>query len=278
MTNHITLSAAIQQLTQQFQAISSTPRLDAECLVAHVVQQSRTYLFTYPEQTLTTKQTTELDALLQRRLTKEPIAYMIGHQHFWTLDLKVTPATLIPRPETEHIIEWALSTLPKSNVTIADLGTGSGAIASALASERPDWVIHATDLSAAALEIAKHNATANQLNQIEFFRGSWCDPLPLDTYDVIISNPPYIAPNDPHLSELKYEPYAALVAEKNGFAAFEAIIEQAKHKLNTHGRLVFEHGYNQQEKLADMLRTAGFNTIEQHCDLAQQARFTVAVR
>lgn len=271
-----TLATTIKTLTQAFDTTSTTPRLDAECLVAHVINQSRTHLFTYPEQILTSAQAETLTALAAKRLAGEPIAYLIGKQSFWTLDLIVTPATLIPRPETEHLIEWALTHLPETPLTIADLGTGSGAIACALASECPRWQFHATDLSAGALKIAQQNIEQNHLTNIECFRGSWCDALPNTHYDVIISNPPYIAINDPHLSALKYEPYAALVAEKNGFAAFEVIIDQAISRLHQDSFLIFEHGFAQQVQLTRMLTAAGFKKIEQHTDIAQQARFTVA--
>lgn len=270
-----TIAAAIKDLTIYLQPISSTPRLDAELLIAHVLERPRSFLYTYPEHTLADELQLALLDAIERRRQGEPIAYILGHKEFWSLELVVTRDTLIPRPETEHIVEWALANLPLAPATIADMGTGSGAIAIALAHERPLWQVHATDTSAAALNIAINNAQHHQLNNIEFYLGPWYDALPAQHYTAIISNPPYIAADDPHLQQLTHEPFTALCAADEGFAAFKLIIENAKRHLVPNGKLILEHGYNQAPLLARFLEEAGFQHIESHCDLAKQTRFMV---
>ena len=272
----VTIAKAIQSMTTQLNAHTTTPRLDAELLLADACKRPRSFLYAYPEHELTIDTQTRLQELLLRRIQGEPIAYLLGQKEFWSLPLNVTPDTLIPRPETEHIIEWALNQLPYDDITIADLGTGSGAIAIALAHERPSWSVHATDLSAAALQIAIQNARQHKLDNIEFYMGSWLDALPDQHYTAIISNPPYIANDDPHLTTLSFEPQQALRADDNGFAAFKKIIADANNKLLPNGKLILEHGYNQADALAQLLYQAGFIHIESYCDLAKQTRFIVA--
>lgn len=270
-----TIAAAIKGLTHYLQPVSTTPRLDAELLIAHALERPRSFLYTYPEQNLTEERQRLLLDAIERRQQGEPIAYILGYKEFWSLELTVTKDTLIPRPETEHIVEWALANLPLSTATIADMGTGSGAIAIALAHERPLWRIHATDSSAAALTIAINNAQRHQLNNIEFYLGPWYDALPDQYYTAIISNPPYIAADDPHLQQLTHEPYTALCAKDNGLAAFKFIIEHAKQHLLPGGKLILEHGYNQALQLTKLMQHAGFQHIESYCDLAKHTRFIV---
>lgn len=270
------IAAAIKALTRYLHAYSDTPRLDAELLIAHALERPRSFLYTYPEQHINDDAYTTLLEYMERRREGEPIAYILKSKEFWSLELHVTHDTLIPRPETEHIIEWALDNLPLSQATIADLGTGSGAIAIALAHERPSWTLHASDTSAAALNVAINNAKKHHLNNIEFYLGPWFDALPQQQYTAIISNPPYIAPDDPHLENLSYEPYSALCAKEQGLAAFYAIIKDAKHYLLPGGKLILEHGYNQAPILIRLLQEADFAHIESYCDLAKQTRFVVA--
>ncbi len=272
----VTIASAIKELTHQLSAFSYTPRLDAELLIAHVLEHPRTFLYTYPETQLNDTLQHQLMNYVERRSQGEPIAYILGTKEFWSLELAVTPDTLIPRPETEHIIEWALAHLPLSQATVADLGTGSGAIAIALAQERPEWTVHASDACARALTIAIKNAGKYQLKNIEFYFGPWYEALPEQRYTAIISNPPYIAADDPHLESLQYEPYAALCAAEQGLAAFHAIIANAKAYLVPGGKLILEHGYNQASILIDLLQQAGFAHINSYCDLAKQTRFIVA--
>lgn len=270
-----TIALALRDLTHYLEPFSTTPRLDAELLLAHVLERPRSFLYTYPEQQLTDELQNCLLDYIERRRQGEPIAYILGHKEFWSLEFTVSKDTLIPRPETEHIIEWALANLPTSPATIADMGTGSGAIAIALAHERPQWLVHATDTSAAALNVAINNAAKHRIANIEFYLGPWFDALPNQRYTAIISNPPYIAAGDPHLQQLSFEPFNALCAADEGLAAFKIIIANAKRHLLPGGKLVLEHGYNQAEILAGLFAEAGFTYIESHCDLAQQTRFMV---
>jgi release factor glutamine methyltransferase len=203
------------------------------------------------------------------------MAYILEQKEFWSLELTVSKDTLIPRPETEHLIEWVLDNLPHDDMTIADLGTGSGAIAIALAHERPTWTIHATDSSLAALAIAIKNSQQHKLSNIEFYNGHWCEALPHQQYAAIISNPPYIAEDDHHLGKLTFEPYTALVAKDNGFADFKIIINQAKNYLRSQGILVLERGYDQASMLTQLLNQAGFQEVNSYCDLAKKIRFII---
>ncbi len=264
--------------TQQLRESSDTPQLDAELLVMSVLKKSREYLFTHPEEVLTDETEQQIQALIQRRLTGEPIAYITGHKEFWTLDLQVTTATLIPRPETELLVEWLLQSLPQNEkLVIADLGIGSGAIALALASERPQWTLHATDTSAAALAVAKNNAQRLQINNIEFFLGSWLDALPQKKYAAIVSNPPYIKEGDPYLSNptMQYEPHHALVAGEGGLEAIQQIIQQAYQHLLPGGWLILEHGYDQKTQVLNLLEEKGYENSQDHNDLAGQPRMCV---
>ena len=216
--------------------------------------------------------------LLNRRINGELMAYILGHKEFWGLDFVVTKDTLIPRPESELLVEMALAALPKSKLTIADLGTGSGAIALALASERPDWDIVAVDQSAAALAVAKQNAQHLSLNQVCFTQGSWCEALGKVKYDAIISNPPYIADKDPHLSQgdLRSEPRSALASGEDGLDDIRLIVSQVPNYLQIRGLLLLEHGYNQAAYVSHLLQTAGFTEIRQQQDLAGHVRITQA--
>lgn len=269
------IATAIQSLTDLFRSVSDTPRLDAELLIADIFDRPRSFLYAYPEHELSHDQRALLADHVFRRQQGEPIAYILEHKEFWSLALHVSKDTLIPRPETEHLVEWVLNSLPEHNITIADLGTGSGAIAIALAHERPSWNIHATDSSLAALAVAIKNTQQHQISNIEFYNGYWCEALPHHQYTAIISNPPYIADDDPHLKQLTFEPYTALAAKDNGLADFKIIIEQAKHYLAPGGIIVLEHGYNQASSLMQLLIKAGFQQVRSHCDLAQKTRFII---
>ena len=257
---------------------SSSATLDAQLLLTHVLDVDRAYLFAHADAQITDQQRQTFLALFQRRLAGEPMAYILGHKEFWGLELIVTPDTLIPRPETELLVEAALAALPKQKQIIADLGTGSGAIALALASERPDWDIVASDQSAAAILVAKQNAENLKLNQICFSQGSWCEALGAVKYDAIISNPPYIEADDPHLSQgdLRQEPRSALASGEDGLDDIRTIISQAPNYLQIRGLLLLEHGYNQSAYVSDLLQTAGFAEIRQQQDLAGHVRITQA--
>lgn len=264
-------------LTCSNQKIAS---IDSEILLAHVLQVSRSYLHTWPERLLEANQKNEFLKLVEKRFQGEPVAYLIGHRAFWTLDLKITPAVLIPRPETELLVELALKLIPEKNAVIADLGTGSGAIALALAIERPDWQIHAVDQSAAALDVAKANAKSLNLTQVIFHQGSWCEPLANLSFTAIISNPPYIAEGDVHLAEgdLRFEPKSALMAKKEGLADLEYIIFEAKNYLKPGGYLMLEHGFDQAQAVATLLQKAGYTQSNTYFDLSGIERVTIATR
>ncbi len=262
------------QTSHQFQDKLETPRLDAEILVGAVVQFTRTQLFSHSEKILTTSEELLLADYVNRRLQGEPVALILGYKEFWSLKLKVTGDTLIPRPETEDLVEWILSNFPKEKpLHVADLGVGTGAIALALAQERPLWEIAATDYSEKALAVAKENANAHQLENVSFYQGSWCTALPKGGYDVIVSNPPYIAEGDPHLEQLTYEPYSALASGKDGLLAIKTIIKEAPRYLVEGGALIIEHGFDQSEAVVALMQAGGFLNVIDHNDLAGLARF-----
>jgi release factor glutamine methyltransferase len=258
--------------------------LDAEVLLAHVMCVSRSHLYAWPEKKLTDDQQKIFSQLMVRRLQGEPIPYLTGHQEFWSLNFKVTPDTLIPRPETELLVESVLSLfqdeIPDSKKLIADLGTGSGAIALSIAHEKPEWIVYATDMSSAALEVAKWNAQHLKIKNIIFHQGSWCEALPELLFDVIVSNPPYIVENDPHLSQpgLRFEPITALTSGTDGLDAIREIIIEASQYLKPNGYLMLEHGYDQAEKIRKLLEHAGYKNIFSHRDLANIERVTVGVK
>ncbi|MDG4551649.1 MAG: peptide chain release factor N(5)-glutamine methyltransferase [Candidatus Contendobacter sp.] len=251
--------------------ISDSPRLDAELLLAAALERPRGYLHAWPERTPEPEQFARFTAWLDRRIAGEPVAYILGGREFWSLDLEVTPDTLIPRPETELLVELALARLPKNQpVTVADLGTGSGAIALALAVERPLARIIATDRSSAALAVARRNAKRLDIRNVEFREGDWCAPLEGERFDLIAANPPYVAAADPRWreGELRFEPPAALVAGDDGLSALRAIVAQAPDCLNPGGWLLLEHGYDQGEAVPALLRERGFDAVSDHRDAA----------
>jgi len=261
-----------------------SPRLDAEILLAFVINKPRSYLRAYPEYEPDSSALNEYSRLLARRASGEPVAYLTGERDFWSLSLKVTPDTLIPRPDTELLVETALALITKIKtkpINIADLGTGSGAIAIALASECAHCQITATDLSVAALEVAKANAHTYQLNHINFIHSNWCSAFAAtQRFDIIVSNPPYIPENDPHLraAELTNEPLFALTSGKDGLDAIRQITQQASAFLYPSGYLLIEHGYDQGEAVQQLFQDNGFQQIETKQDLGRNDRVCVGVR
>lgn len=247
--------------------------LSAQLLLADLLHQNRTYLLAWPERTLSTQQAILLQQRLERRIAGEPLAYILGHKEFWSLKLRVTPAVLIPRPETETLVSAVLELLPKLPAgPVADLGTGSGAIAAALASEHTTHPILATDRSAAALDVARANFSALGLN-IDTCLGDWFSALPAGTgFAALLSNPPYIAPGDPHLPALRHEPLQALQSRHQGFADLETIVAGAPDWLLPGGWLLLEHGQDQASRLGSRLRDRGFQHITTWTDLSGQER------
>jgi release factor glutamine methyltransferase len=271
----VTLGTALKNAIAALAASSPTPRLDAEVLVMHVCRIGRSELITHSETALTGDQQSKLEGLLARRQRGEPVAYITGTREFWSMELDVTPGTLIPRPETELLVEKALEHIPRdAEWTIADLGTGSGAIALVIAKERPRCRVMATDISLAALEVAGPNAKKIGLTNVDFRAGDWFAPLVGETFDMLVSNPPYIRADDPHLKQgdLRFEPVTALVAGDDGLDAIRHIAQHAREFLKPDGWLLFEHGWDQAEAIGEYLRQQGYRDIVCHTDLAGQTR------
>ncbi|WP_422489028.1 peptide chain release factor N(5)-glutamine methyltransferase [Endozoicomonas sp. ALE010] len=277
------IDTALAEASRMLSA-SPTPRLDAELLLAHVLHKPRSYFFTWPEALLTSEQMAQLVKLVDQRKAGHPIAYLIGQREFWSLQLKVTEATLIPRPDTELLVELALGldSTPDQNtestMKVADLGTGTGAIALALAKERPNWEVTAIDKSPDALAVAAENAVINDIRNTVFIEGSWCSPLAEGSMDMIVSNPPYICSNDPHLKEgdVRYEPLSALVSGVDGLDDIRVIAEHSLQSLKPGGWLLLEHGYDQGSPVQTILSRAGFTQIRTETDLAGHDRVTLA--
>ncbi|MCG8413102.1 MAG: peptide chain release factor N(5)-glutamine methyltransferase [Pseudomonadales bacterium] len=269
-----TIQQALQSAEESL-ADSSSARLDAELLLAHCLSKSREHFFTYPNEELASGDLRSFLQLVQRRQQGEPVAYITGVRSFWDMELMVTADVLVPRPETELLVESALELFDASEqIRAVDLGTGSGAIALALANSRPGWQLVAVDVSAAALGVARSNAERYQLSNIEFKQASWCDGLEAASYDLILANPPYVAPGDDHLQQgdLRFEPNLALQSAQAGYADLFTIGSQSRRCLKPGGRLLVEHGYDQREKLEQELLNLGYTEIESSCDLAGHPR------
>jgi len=277
------MTAAPQEIRQLLAAAARMlpgveGRHEAELLLLHVLGRERGWLFAHATDLLDPATTEAFAALLQRRIAGEPVAYLLGRRGFWTLDLAVSPATLIPRPETERLVELALERLPEGvPLRIADLGTGSGAIALALASERPLAQIVATDMSGDAIAVAAGNARQHGLANVAFRQGSWHAPLAGERFDLIASNPPYIASDDPHLAQgdLRFEPATALASGHDGLDDIRLIIAGAPAHLQPGGWLLMEHGWDQGEAIRALLEGAGFVEVETALDLEQRDRVSL---
>ena len=257
---------------------SATPRLDAEILLAHVLQAPRSQLYAHPETRVDSEQVQRFALLVMARHKGQPVAYLTGRREFWSLTIKVNANTLIPRPETELLIEQSLRYVPAgARWYLLDLGTGSGAIALALASERPHCRITATDLSESALAVARDNARDLGLNNLEFLQGDWFGPIPGRRYSLIVANPPYVANDDPHLNagDLRYEPRGALTGGPDGLAAIRKIALRAPAHLDPGGVLLLEHGADQAARVRLLLAAAGFSGIETLRDLAGHERVSL---
>lgn len=256
--------------TQQLALTSESPRLDCELLLCHCLQKPRSYLFTWPEQLVEAITEQHFRQLLSLRSQGHPIAYLLGEREFWGLSIAVNQHTLIPRPETEQLVELALQQLPAEAsadaINLLDLGSGSGAIAIAIATERPDIQITATDISNEALAVARSNAHRHRLTNIRFICSDWFAQLPQQPrFDVIVSNPPYIANDDSHLQQgdLRFEPLNALASGADGLNAIRELIQHAPDYLQPEGWLLMEHGYDQGEKITRLLTEAGYRQV--HC-------------
>ena len=255
--------------------ISDSARLDVEILLCDAIKKDRTYLYTWPEKKLTQDELDEFAESFLRRQKGEPVAYILGHKEFWSLSLKCNESTLIPRPETELLVELALQAFDMEEKPdevngqgkekrILDLGTGTGAIALALASEKPHWKITAVDSQQSAVLLAIENCRALGFKNVEINKSNWFDNLNHQTFDLIISNPPYIKEDDIHLSQgdVRFEPKSALVSGKNGFQDLEKIISDAPLHLNKHGVLMLEHGFDQANKIRYLFEKNNFFSVE----------------
>ncbi len=267
------LGEAVTRLT----GISESPRLDAEILLRRTIDMPRSYLFAHPEDVLDDTTFDRFDALLRRRLGGEPMAYIMGTREFWSHELLVSPATLVPRPETELLVELALRETPrKAEWKILDLGTGSGAIAVALASERLMCEVTAVDINEAALAIAAENARQLALSNLTFAQGNWCEPVRGQLFDLIVSNPPYVRAEDEALANLRFEPIDALLAGADGLDAIRTLAADCGEILRADGALLVEHGADQAEDVASILAAAGWAGIVNHKDFSGHPRVTVA--
>jgi release factor glutamine methyltransferase len=269
------IQAILQHHSKQLEAAlnldSKSARIEVQCLLQAVMQVNRAYLLTHPEQPLNADQHARYMALLERRLGGEPIAYLLGEREFYGLTFKVSPATLIPRPETELLVDLALQRIPQHGAfRVLDLGTGSGAIALSIAHARPNAEVVAVDASAAALEVAQFNAQRLSLGNVRLLRSDWYSALQGESFDMIVSNPPYIAAGDAHLvqGDVRFEPSSALVSGTDGLEGIRRICAQAKAHLKSKGWLLFEHGYDQAAPVRALLQQAGFEEIFSARDLS----------
>lgn len=271
-TVHDLLAAA----TAQLQA-SDSPALDAELLLAHVLGKTRSWLRAFDDHVLDFEAATQFAALLKQRKHGTPVAHLLGKREFWSLPLEVTQDTLIPRPDTELLVQQALGHIPANQkIRVLELGTGTGAIALALASERPRADITATDKSTAALTVAKNNAQSLSIEKISFIESDWFKMLSGQCFDVIVCNPPYIAEDDPHLTQgdVRFEPRSALVAGADGLTDLRHIIAEAKSHLFANGWLLVEHGFGQAAAVQGLFSDAGFVQVSCQHDLGGQPRLT----
>ncbi len=264
---------------QQLSTVSDSAQLDAEVLLCHVIDKSRSHLRAWPEKQLSGDQQSQFDQLLSLRELGQPIAYLVAKKEFWSREFSVSNDVLIPRPDTELLIELALEQTQNINTPqLLDLGTGSGIIGITLAAEQPNSTIIASDICEKALDIAKHNAKTHHVDNITFIQSNWFEHIPKRTFDIILSNPPYIANNDHHLKQgdVRFEPKHALIADNNGLGDIENIIQHAPHYLKMNGQIFIEHGFDQATAVQLIFKHYEFHQIKTYDDLAGNPRVTSA--
>ncbi|MEN9596516.1 MAG: peptide chain release factor N(5)-glutamine methyltransferase [Pseudomonadota bacterium] len=273
----VSIQNILDSATNLLLTISDSPRLDAEVLLAFILEKNRSYLRAWNDKNLDETLILKFETLLSQRLKGVPIAYLTGKREFWSRDFYVSTEVLIPRPDTEILIEHCLAQIPIDlPFKILDLGTGSGAIAVTLAAERSNTQIIAVDKSAAALEIAKKNANQHDCENIAFILSDWFSCVPKMEFDLIVSNPPYIPFNDKHLTQgdVRFEPKSALISAENGLSDIKKIATEAQNYLKQNGQLWFEHGYNQAESVQEILMHLDYSSVQTFADLAGQSRVT----
>ncbi|MBZ9610125.1 peptide chain release factor N(5)-glutamine methyltransferase [Rheinheimera maricola] len=261
MSAALTLALWQKQAQQQLSAVSQTADIEARLCLCHVLSVSNSYLYSYPERELTATEQTALGTLLTARLQGHPLAYLFGYWHFFDLQLEVSPSTLIPRPDTELLVEQVLSLPLPANAKVLDLGTGTGAIALALAHNKPQWQLTAVDYISEAVKLAERNRSRLNISNCAVLHSNWFAALAEQRFDLIVSNPPYIDPADNHLAALRYEPITALTATEHGLADIRHIVQQAPGYLNQHGWLYLEHGYDQADAVRELLQGVGFAQV-----------------
>lgn len=279
----MTLDALLKQAAQRLQAAgSSSPRIDAEVLLCHVLGRDRTWLYTWGDKICPLWEQARFDALTAARVQGTPVAYLTGEREFWGLRLATSPDTLIPRPDTETLVELALSRAALTSGRLLDLGTGTGAIALAFASEQPHWQVLGVDLRFEAVALANHNARSLGITNARFLQSDWFAALESydeagTLFDIIVSNPPYIAADDPHLAEgdVRFEPRSALVADASGMADLLHLVNTAQRYLAASGWLLLEHGYQQAQMVREALERAGYQNVESVRDLGGHERVTL---
>ena len=275
----MTVGGALQSAAKRLGAEANAGRLEAEVLLAHVLGQSRASLYARDDGELAPLPLAAFERLIERRAAGEPIAYLTGRREFWSLELRVTPATLIPRPESEMLVDLALHRpCGDRAVALADLGTGGGAVALSIASERPHWRVVGTECSSAALDVARANASALRITNVEWRLGDWCEALGDEQFDLVVCNPPYVADGDPHLQcgDVRFEPAAALSAGLDGLDAIRLIARDARARLAPGGGLSIEHGHAQGAAVRSLLAGLGYREIRQHRDYAGHERVVAA--